>query len=98
LPIADHRPTLNHVGGWSSIMRDDDPNAPVAPPTSAGTGAILCGWAIWIVIILALTAWTGAQLLSRQGAPPVGLAATVSPAGPPPSVDQIEPHETDGSR
>jgi hypothetical protein len=63
-------------------MAHDDPNAPVAPPTSAGTGAILCGWAIWLAIMLSVALWTGAQLLS-PGAPPDSIAAFIAPESPP---------------
>ena len=63
-------------------MRYDDPNALVAPPTSAGTGAILCGWAIWFAIMLGVALWTGAQLLSPD-APPASIAAFIAPISPP---------------
>ena len=63
-------------------MMYDDPNAPVAPPTSAGAGAILCGWAIWLAIMLGVALWTGVQLLSPD-APPSSRAAFTAPVSPP---------------
>ena len=63
-------------------MMHDNTNAPTAPPTSAGTGAILCGWAIWLAIMLGVTLWTGVQLLS-PAQPPDSMAAFVAPVTPP---------------
>jgi len=63
-------------------MMHDDTNAPTAPPTSAGTGAILCGWAIWLAIMLGVAVWTGVQLLS-PAPPPDSMAAFVAPVSPP---------------
>ena len=63
-------------------MMHDDTNAPTAPPTSAGTGAILCGWAIWLAIMLGVAFWTAVDLLS-PAQPPDGMAALVAPASPP---------------